>query len=119
MKGEFKAASVTQNQKVSEATISFICRDSMECIITKERKSTEDTSVLLAKTLTIRNALIHAINSKYSNVIIESDSMIMIQAINKESIPSKDICNLVEDIVALAKNIENIDFYFVEDLSMC
>lgn len=78
MKGEFKAALVTQNQKASEDAISFICRDSMERIITKERKSTGDTSVLLTETLTIRNALIHAINSKYSNVIIESDSMIMI-----------------------------------------
>lgn len=64
------------------------------------------------ETLAIRNALIHTINSKYSKVIIENDSMIAIEAINRKSIPSKDICNLVEDIIMLAKKIENIIFLF-------
>lgn len=36
--------------------------------------------------------------------------MIAIQAINRECIPPIDICNLVEDIIVLPKNIENIRF---------
>lgn len=47
-------------------------------IITKEGKKVGETPVLLAKALTIRNALIHAINSKYSKIITKNDSMFKI-----------------------------------------
>lgn len=38
--------------------------------------------------------------------------MIAIQAINRESILPKNICNLVEDIIVLTKKIKNIRFLF-------
>lgn len=53
----------------------------------------------------------HTVNGEYSKVIIKSDSRIAIHAINRESTPSKDICNLVDDII-LAKNVENNGFTF-------
>lgn len=57
-----------------------------------------DTPILVAETLAIRNAVKQAIQENHSKVIIESDPLIAIQAINGKSIPPIHSCNLVEDI---------------------
>lgn len=51
-----------------------------------------------------------------SNVIIESYSLIVIQAIRRETKPLSQIWNLVEDIIVLARTLENIKFWTVLDL---
>lgn len=53
-----------------------------------------------------------AINDRYSKVIIASDLLITIQTINGDFDPPKNICNLVQDIIILAKNVDNICFVF-------
>lgn len=99
-------------RKYQKTFISYICRDSTVRIITKEGRSIRDIPVFLKETLVIRNAWIDVCNSKYSNVIIESDSVIVIQAINGKSIRLKVIYNLVEDIIVLSKKVENIRILF-------
>lgn len=53
-----------------------------------------------------------AIQDNNSKVIIEIDTLIAIQTIHGKSIPPIHICNLVEDIKMLAKQIENISFVY-------
>lgn len=78
----------------------------------EEGKDIGDILVLIPKTLAIRNVLMEAINSNFSKVIIESDSIIAIQAIKGESIPPKDISNQVYDIIMLAKKVDKIFFVY-------
>lgn len=68
--------------------------------------------VLVAETLAIRNVLKQAIWEKYSKVIIDSDLLIAIHAMNGKSIPTMQVCNLIEDIIMLAKLIDNIKFVY-------
>lgn len=66
----------------------------------------------MVETLAIQKVMMQAINDRYSKVIIESDSRIAIQIISEKFHPSKDICNLVQDIIVLTKNVINIQFVF-------
>lgn len=61
--------------RYQKTAISYICRNSTGYIIIKEGKSIGDVPVFLAETLAVRNALIQAINNKYSKVIIKSHSL--------------------------------------------
>lgn len=44
------------------------------------------------------------------HVIIESDSLIAIQTINEDSKPASQTCDLITDIIVLAKAVDNISF---------
>lgn len=61
--------------RYQKTAISYICRNSTGYIITKEGKNIGNIPVFLAETLAVRNALIQAINNKYSKVIIKSHSL--------------------------------------------
>lgn len=67
-----------------------------------------DLLILVVETLTIREALKHTIQENYSVIVIASDSLIAIHAINGNSIPPIFICNLVEDIKILTQKIDII-----------
>lgn len=71
------------------------------------KKNIGDVPVLAIETLAIRHALRQAIpnDDDYSKVIIESNSLIAIQAINGKTILPKDICTLIEDIIILATRL--------------
>lgn len=66
----------------------------------------------MTETLTIQNVQKQVIQERYSNVIMESDSFITIQAINGKFKPSIQICNLIEDITMLVKKIDDIKFVY-------
>lgn len=80
-----------------KTAISFICKDNTVRTIQKEGRNIENTAVLVTETFTIQNTLCHAIQNKYTKVITDSDSLVAIQAITGKSVPSKNICSLVED----------------------
>lgn len=69
--------------------------------------------ILVLESLTIRKMVIQ---EKLSNVIIESDSFITIQAINGEIRPPSQICNMVEDIIILARAVHKLRFCTVMTL---
>lgn len=50
--------------------------------------------------------------SSISQSIIEIDSLIVIQAINRKSITPGQIRNLIDDINMLQKDIENLNFIY-------
>lgn len=66
----------------------------------------------MAETLAIQIALIRTIKDRYPKDIFESDSLNIVKAINGELDPPKDISNLVQDIIILAKNVHDIYFVF-------
>lgn len=70
----------------------------------KDRNS--DYPVLVAETSTIRKAFETIFQEKLSNVIIESDSTIVIQAITGGTKPPSQICDLIEVIIVLAEAID-------------
>lgn len=96
--------------------ISYVCRDSEGYIIKKEGSITRDILILVTETIAIRKTLMQAINDKCSKVIIESDSLIAIQTINREFDPSKDICNLVPDIIILLRMSITFVLSFLKEL---
>lgn len=96
------------NQKM---TISYVLKVSEGCIIKKDGKNIGAIPVLVVETLAIRNALKRTIKNNYSRVIIESDSLLVL-AIKGESISLKDIFNLVEDVIMLAKKSGKINFVY-------
>lgn len=63
-----------------------------------------DYPVFTAETLAILKALQTIIPEKLSNVIIKSDLLTTIQAINEEIKPPNQICNMIEDIIVFAKS---------------
>lgn len=81
-------------------------------IITKEGSIIGDDPVLVAETLAIHKPLMRAIIDRYPKIIIQNDSLIVVHAINREFNQSKDICNFVQDIIILVKNVDNIQFVF-------
>lgn len=68
--------------------VNFVSGDITGRIIKKERRNIGDTPVLVAETLAIQNVSYQAIQ-KYMKVIIESNSLVAIQAIMRKSIPPK------------------------------
>lgn len=52
------------------------------------------------------------IREQLSNVIMESDSLIVIQAISGDSKRHTQICILITDITVLAKQVNNIKFMY-------
>lgn len=70
--------------------------------------------MLVAETLVILAALKQVIQENYSKIIIKSDWLITIQ--DGKSIPTKQICNLVEDINMLPKKFGMLDLSIIRDL---
>lgn len=53
-----------------------------------------------------------AFAKRSSNVILESNSMIVTQAIGRDNEPPRLISNLIVDIITLAKTVEDIKFVY-------
>lgn len=92
--------------------MNWLClRDSFEWIIKKDEKNIGETTVLVNEMFTIWHVLRQTIQDNYSKVLIKSDSLKAIQAIDRKSIP-QHIFNLVKDINILVMKIENIKFVY-------
>lgn len=76
-------------------------------ILPKNGSITVDISIPVAETLAIWKALKHAIQEKTPRVFIENDSLLVIQAINGNTLLPFHISNLVENIKNLAQEIDN------------
>lgn len=80
--------------------------------IIKNNRIIGDNPIFAAEILTIREVVKHATQQINLGVIIGSDSLIVIEAINRKNIPPFVIGNLVDDIKNLALQIDNITFQF-------
>lgn len=89
-----------------------MCRNSTNHILIANRKKLGDQHILVAKTLAIWKAVVPIIQKQKSEVVIESDSLNVIQAIRGDVIPPSQIRNLVEHINILAKVVKNIKFVY-------
>lgn len=100
-----------KKKKVNKkTTISYVCRYAVGNIIKKCGRTIADIPIPVVETLAFWNAVKQAIYENYSKVIVESDPLIAIQALNGKSVPPLHICNLVEDIIMLAQEVDNINF---------
>lgn len=93
------------------STISYSCRGSMSCILFST-ENIENHHILVTETLASREAIVAIIQKQLTEVIIESDSLIVIQSIKGEIAPANQIRNLVEKIKMLAKVIKNTKFVY-------
>lgn len=101
-----------KNRKTNYTAISYICRSATNMNTAKFATSFGDLNILSAEVLAIRQAVIHAKAKNYPKVIIGSDSLTAIQALNEATNPLFFIAPLVEDIKNLAADFENISFCF-------
>lgn len=84
----------------------------MGCILFTIGKRLEDHHILEAEILAIREAIVAIIQKQLSDVIIESGSLIAVQAIRREINSPSNIRILVEDVNILTKVIKNIKFVY-------
>lgn len=109
------ASRIAANQATS---ISYVCRDNTDRILRIEEKNVGDSSVFVAETLAIHKALNFVIKKNLSNVIIESNSLIVIQAIDGETRSRPQICDMVKNIIILVRAVDKIKFCTAISLSM-
>lgn len=72
--------------------------------------------ILVTKTLAFRELVLAVIRRDYPNVIIESYSQIVFQAIKGDIKAPGQISNFIEAIIVLAKVTMNIKFIYCNDL---
>lgn len=100
------------------AMIINVCRDSGGRIQFANKKMIGDYPILIAEILAIQKALETVVQEKLSNVIFESDSLIVVQDTIGEIKSPYQICNLVKDITALAEVGKNIKFLYCNSQPM-
>lgn len=70
-------------------------------------------SPTLAEALSIREALSWLLSLHFSNIVIESDALVVIQALNNPVPDSSSLGVIVEDCKFLARNFSSCHFVFV------
>lgn len=73
-------------------------------------KKIRDHNVLLAEVLATSEAIVSTIRTQMKQVIIESDSLVIVKAINGEATSPRVIGNIVEDVKMLPTAVRNIKF---------
>lgn len=71
-----------------------------------------DCPILIAETLTIREAIRTIIRMNIKTIIVESDSQVAINSITDKKVALKKICNLVHDKKFIDRNFKNIWFTY-------
>lgn len=99
----------SKNRKNKKTVISYVCRNAIGGSSAKMVPLLQIHQFYYLK-LVIREVLKHAMKDKYSRIIIENDSLISIQTINRDYIPLISFYNLIDDIKRLAIYIYKISF---------
>lgn len=94
------------------STISYALRDNTCHIQSHGERQIGDSLILVAEPLAIPRWVVKIVQKHMSNVIVESDSLIVIQEINENIKPHRLISNLIMDIITSAKAVENIKFVY-------
>lgn len=88
----------SRRDELRSTTIGYIIRDSDVSFLKTYSGKIGDYPVLVVECEAIRQAILEAIRMKRHKVYINSDSQIVVNAVNKKMIVPKDIINLVEDM---------------------
>lgn len=91
-------------------SITYVYKDSTFHFLLIAGKRIGDHHNLVAEILAIRKAIVTIIHKELAEVIITSDSLVAVKAINGG--PPIQIRNLVEHIKSLANVIQNIKFVY-------
>ncbi|XP_016170478.1 uncharacterized protein LOC107613135 [Arachis ipaensis] len=89
-----------------------VIRDHTRNLLTDSNSKIMATSPLAAEALAVREALIMANNFQLERIIIESDSLILIQALKSQA-SIAEIQVILDDILDLARSISNCGFIWV------
>lgn len=90
-----------------------MCRDDKGKIYDSIEKLIGDIFVLVVEVFDIREAIKKAIISKMDNLIMESDSYIVINSFLRKTMDRSSILNIVFDIITFAQNFRPILFYLL------
>lgn len=92
---------------MKSTTVIYICRNNIDTVLHYTGKLIGDVHVFVAETVPMREALKAAMQAKVDNLIIESDSQLLINVVlGKIKVPGK-IANLLNSILILGKSFRN------------
>ncbi|RYR01751.1 hypothetical protein Ahy_B06g080616 [Arachis hypogaea] len=92
-----------------EGTIAVIIRDKVRNLVAGSAEIVRATSSLIVESMTLRSTLILAKNLQLGNILFESDSLPLIQAVKaKETVGEIDL--ILRDIYVLVEGISNSGF---------
>ncbi|RYQ97066.1 hypothetical protein Ahy_B08g093056 [Arachis hypogaea] len=94
---------------MGEAASAAIIRDNMGSIITRSASSFKAKSNLIAEATALRKAIIMAKNLMLGKTIIESDSLILVQAVKSKG-KIWEIDAILKDILILSNDLQDIGF---------
>ncbi|XP_030969974.1 uncharacterized protein LOC115990267 [Quercus lobata] len=96
----------------NKAGIGVVVRDSQGWVLaalTEKVDGVQDAEVIEA--LAIRRAIRFAIETSFNCVIIESDSLSVVKAIQDTAEPTCHIGNIIEDVKLLSKTMKSCEFH--------
>ncbi|XP_050280341.1 uncharacterized protein LOC126721341 [Quercus robur] len=112
-KGWFKAnVDGTIFKETNKAGIGVVVRDSQGWVLaalTEKVDGVQDAEVIEA--LAIRRAIRFAIETSFNCVIIESDSLSMVKAIQDTAESTCHIGNIIDDVKLLSKALKSCEFH--------
>lgn len=90
--------------------INYVCRDKIGQVQYSNRKTVSDNLILIAKALAFWEGILVIIQKCILNVVLDSDSQIVIQAVKIDiKVPNQ----ISQGINLLAKAMKSITFYIV------
>ncbi|KAK9988416.1 hypothetical protein SO802_028655 [Lithocarpus litseifolius] len=99
-------------KETNEAGIGVVVRDSQGWVLaalSEKVKGVQDAGVI--KALAIRRAIRFAIETSFSCVIIESDSLLVIKAIQDNAESTCDFRHIIEDVKHLSMAMKSCEFH--------
>ncbi|XP_024195694.1 uncharacterized protein LOC112198822 [Rosa chinensis] len=92
------------------AAAGFVIRNHSGSPVVAGTRKIGSTTVLVAECSALKDGLLHALHLNCSNMLVEGDSKLVIDCVNKISDPPWKIRSLVRDIQDISSMFEEISF---------
>lgn len=87
--------------------IGYLIRDNYSSIITAKNKNIGDCPILVKECLALWEVVIMAIHNRIKRIIVQSDSLLVVNSTNVKTRAPKDIVNLIEDVKYLSDHFSD------------
>ncbi|KAM5547638.1 hypothetical protein ABKV19_001892 [Rosa sericea] len=92
------------------AAAGFVIRNHAGSPVVAGTRKIGSTTVLVAECSALKDGLLHALHLNCSKILVDGDSKLVIDCVNKISDPPWKICSLVRDIQGISSMFEEISF---------
>ncbi|XP_024163770.1 uncharacterized protein LOC112170673 [Rosa chinensis] len=92
------------------AAAGFVIRNHAGSPVVAGTRKIGSTTILVADCSALKDGLLHALHLNYSKLLVEGDSKLVIDCVNKISDPPWKICSLIRDIQGISRMFEEISF---------